>query len=294
MSTETLLVEQPSLALPPEVCPDVEHLVTEDDTPVDNIFSEKQQRLLTEPLYHWPDWAGERRSFIALANVGLFYAVGQPPYVPDMMLSLDVELPADLWPKKHRSYFVWQYGKPPDVVIEVVSNDEGDEDDAKLAGYARIGIRYYVIYDPQRILSDQAIRAFGLQPTGYQPLPEPTRLAGIGLGLEQWEGQYEDHHDTWLRWTDERGRLIPTGAECIEHQRQRAEAEKRRAEAEKRRAETEKQRAETEKQRAETEKQRAEAQEQRAEAQEQRAEAQEQRAERLAEQLRRLGVQPEG
>src|SRR5262245_10523816 len=26
-------------------------LVTEDDTPVDNIFSERQQRLLTEPLY---------------------------------------------------------------------------------------------------------------------------------------------------------------------------------------------------------------------------------------------------
>jgi hypothetical protein len=104
MSTEKLLVEQPTLAMPPEACPDVEHLVTEDDTPVDCIFSEKQRRLLTSPLYQWPDWAGERRSFIALANVGLFYAVGRPPYVPDMMLSLDVELPADLWPKKHRSY----------------------------------------------------------------------------------------------------------------------------------------------------------------------------------------------
>jgi hypothetical protein len=36
--------------LPPELWPEVEHLVTEDDTPVDNIFSEKQQRLLTESL----------------------------------------------------------------------------------------------------------------------------------------------------------------------------------------------------------------------------------------------------
>lgn len=230
MSTETSLVEQPALAIPPEAYPDVEHLVTEDDTPVDNIFSEKQQRLLTEPLYHWLDSAGQKRAFVALANVGLFYAVGQPPYVPDMMLSLEVELPADLWPKKNRSYFVWQYGKPPDVVIEVVSNEEGGEDHAKLAGYARIGIRYYVIYDPQRILSDQALRTFGLQHTGYQALPDPTRLAGIGLGLELWEGQYEDHHDTWLRWTDEHGRLIPTGAECIDLQKQRAEAEKQRAE----------------------------------------------------------------
>ena len=36
-------------------------------------------------------------------------------------------LPADLWPKSLRSYFVWDYGKVPDVVIEVVSNREGGE-----------------------------------------------------------------------------------------------------------------------------------------------------------------------
>jgi len=30
---------------------DIQDLVTEDDTPVDNLLSEKQQRLLTEPLY---------------------------------------------------------------------------------------------------------------------------------------------------------------------------------------------------------------------------------------------------
>jgi len=46
-TTET--EEEPG-PLPPELWPEVEHLVTEDDTPVDNIFSEKQQRLLTESL----------------------------------------------------------------------------------------------------------------------------------------------------------------------------------------------------------------------------------------------------
>jgi hypothetical protein len=44
---------------------------------VDNVFSEKQQRLLTVPLYD--SWAGpasdagERRTFAAMANVGLFF-----------------------------------------------------------------------------------------------------------------------------------------------------------------------------------------------------------------------------
>ncbi|MDG4550630.1 MAG: hypothetical protein P9F19_15370 [Candidatus Contendobacter sp.] len=38
-----------------EVEREMENLVTEDDTPVDNILWEKQQRLLTEPLYGaWP------------------------------------------------------------------------------------------------------------------------------------------------------------------------------------------------------------------------------------------------
>src|SRR5947207_13056110 len=107
----------PLLALPPELRPSVEHLVTEDDTPVDNIYSEKQQRLLTRPLYSsWPGPGGE--PFLASANVGMFYAINQPPLVPDVLLSLGVRPPADLHEKRHRSYFFWEFGKPPEVLIE--------------------------------------------------------------------------------------------------------------------------------------------------------------------------------
>jgi hypothetical protein len=69
MATHSLS-NDPLQALPPELHPNVDHLVTEDDTPVDNIFSEKQQRLLTEPLYSSWGMAGERRPFVAMANVG--------------------------------------------------------------------------------------------------------------------------------------------------------------------------------------------------------------------------------
>ena len=76
----TLASSQPVAAtLAPEEWPNLEAVVTEDDTPVDNIFAEKQQRLLVEPLYSsWPG-PGDGRPFLALANVGLFYAVRQPP-----------------------------------------------------------------------------------------------------------------------------------------------------------------------------------------------------------------------
>lgn len=222
MATESISNVVPQLP-PPEMRPNVDHLVTEDDTPVDNFFSEKQQRLLVEPLHS--SWSGPEggRGFVAAANVGLFFAVREPPYVPDMMLSLDVRLPEDLWPKSNRSYFVWEYGKPPDVVIEVVSNREGGEDSTKLAGYARIGIRYYVIYDPDSWLSDQSLRAFQLEGMTYQRLQEPVWLPGVGLGLCLWPGKFEDHENTWLRWIDGEGNVIPTGSEHLARERQRAE-----------------------------------------------------------------------
>src|SRR5690349_21302007 len=89
--------------------PDVSALVIQDDAPMDSIFTEKQERLLTEPLYS--SWAGapggkdgQPRRFAAFANVGLFHSPDEPPVVPDMMLSLDVTIPDDQSDKKNRSY----------------------------------------------------------------------------------------------------------------------------------------------------------------------------------------------
>ena len=221
MTVSTMVLPEGTLS--PDVRPGVEHLVTEDDTPVDNLFSEKQQRLLTEPLYaSWPG-PGQGRPFLAMANVGLFYAVEQPPFVPDMLLSLDVCCPAKLWPKSNRSYFMWEYGKPPDVIVEIVSNRRGGEDTDKLKGYAQIRVPYYAIFDPECMLSDEVLRVFELQRFHYQPLDDPMQLPGVGLGLQQWHGVFEDHDNTWLRWVDANGLLIATGAERAENAEQRAE-----------------------------------------------------------------------
>ncbi len=108
--------------LPPECAPDISHLITEDETPVDNIFSEKQMRLLADALY--ASWAGPEagRTFSVFANVGLFSSPHEPPVVPDVMLSLDVTTPTYPIDKKERTYFIWVHEKSPEVAIEVVSN----------------------------------------------------------------------------------------------------------------------------------------------------------------------------
>jgi hypothetical protein len=204
--------------------PDESGLVTEDGEPVDSILCEKQQRLLTEPLYS--SWAGpppagkggeggeggEPRRFAALANVGLFSAIEEPPVVPDVMLSLDVTIPEDLEFKKNRSYFLWRYGKPPEVVIEIVSNREGDELGNRFQRYRQIRVAYYIVYDPLEQLGGPSIRTYELRGDLYVSVERPW-FEGVGLGLVEWDGVFEGISRPWLRWCTREGVVVPTGAE---------------------------------------------------------------------------------
>ncbi|WP_448570372.1 Uma2 family endonuclease [Trichothermofontia sp.] len=262
---------------------DISQLAIEDDTPVDNLQSEKQQRLLVEPLYSSKPIPSP---FLAAANVGLFYKRKGDPVVPDMMLSLGVQCAEDFSLKENRTYFVWEFGKLPDVCIEIVSNDEGDEltvsrkslqkgkTTAKKDLYAQIHIPYYVVFDPLRQIQSASemngalLRVWAnsvgqyiemTSAEGIREVGQMVWLEQVGLGLTLWSGQFEEEVTrVWLRWCDQNGDVIPTGAEGRELERQRAEAERQRAEAER-----------------------------------QRAEAERQRAERLAERLRQMGVNPD-
>lgn len=222
------------------IAPDISHIETENDDPVDNLFSAKQQRLLVEPLY--TSWNPEQ-FFLADANVGVFSAINRPPLVPDMFLSLDVEPQEDWWKKEGRSYFLWVYGKPPDAVVEVVSNREGGEAARKLREYARMGVPYYAIFDPQNNVQEQLLVVYELVAGEYLPRPD-FRMERIQLSLQVWEGEYEMYQAQWLRWADLNGTLMMTGAELSAQEQQRADQEQQRADQEQQRADQERERAE--------------------------------------------------
>lgn len=215
------------------VAPDISYIVTEDDTPVDNFQSAKQQRLLVEPLY--ASWS-PGVPFIADSNIGLFYSLKQDPLVPDAFLSLNLQMPTDWSQKQNRSYFIWELGKVPEVCIEIVSNRKGNELDSKKDDYARIGIAYYVVFDPlQQLqredeLNGKLLKVWALTAGQYVEMPEPFWLQTVGLGLTVWEGAFEEQASTWLRWCDRDGKIIPTGAEGRDAERQGREAERQRAE----------------------------------------------------------------
>lgn len=249
----------PALAQPKPF--DISDLITEDDEPVDNLLSAKQQRLLVEPLY---TSAQLERPFLADSNVAIYSTPRAQPIVPDMFLSLGVQVADEWWEKEHRSYLLWEFGKAPEVALEIVSNQKGNEDGSKLREYAALGVLYYVIYDPRQTLSADPLRVYQLMAREYLLRPD-YRLSQVGLSLTLWYGTFEDIPAPWLRWADAAGEIILTGAE-------RAEQEHRRAEQESQRAEQESQRAEDAGRRAD------------------RAQR---RADRLAAQLRALGIKPE-
>ncbi len=232
---------------------DISHLVIEDDTPVDNFQSAQQQRLLVNALY---SSEAVPKPFIAEANVGLFCLLKGDPIVPDVLLSLNVQRAEDWTEKRNRSYFVWELGKVPDVCIEIVSNKEGDEvglsPKSRQKGktltkkdiYARIGVPYYVVFDPlQQIQGETDLnhslprvwmvtggRQIEVTTTNITEVGQMVWLEGVELGLTLWHGAFEDDIPRlWLRWCDRTGQVLPTGAEGLQLERQRTEAEKARA-----------------------------------------------------------------
>jgi len=281
---------------------DISHLVIEDDKPVDNLQSAQQQRFFVQALY---DSDALPQPFLAEANVGLFYDIKEDPIVPDMLLSLGVQRAEDYSQKINRSYFVWEMGKLPEVAVEIVSNQEGDEINLsrksqrkgksvnKKNRYAQIGIEYYVVFDPldqiQADMNYAKAKIWKLSPDGNYPeelaqsihnIGEFIWLEDVGVGLTLWFGEFEENVSrVWLRWCDIKGNVHQTGAERVKISDRRVELEQNRVKLEQNRADEEKNRADQEKNRADEEKNRAE-----------RAET---IAQRLAQRLRELGEDPD-
>lgn len=198
--------------------PDVSLLVIGDEDPGD-FLQDKQADLLTEALR--ASW-DEGRPFLSAANVGIFYSVNEPPIVPDVMLSIGVEIPPDFHQKNRRCYYTWLFGKPPEIAIEIVSNDEGKEDTEKLERYARVKVPYYVIFDPAGFLSRLPLRVFEL--TGLNYVEKIDRnFPDIGLGLTLWDGEFDGLEARWLRWVDPSGEMLPVAHELAERVQQEAQ-----------------------------------------------------------------------
>ena len=130
---------------------------------------------------------------------------------------------------------MWKFGKTPEVVIEIVSNQEGGELDKKLHIYEKMRVFHYIVYDPNLHLGDKILRVYSLKARRYV---ETTNnwLEEIGLGVTLWTGKFEDKQGSWLRWCDQNGNVLLTGDERAQQEKQRTQSAEERAQSAEERA----------------------------------------------------------
>ena len=235
----------PEVALPPTQ----DELPCDDGVPMETSRHKHQMDLLIYSLRPWLKRHTED-GYVG-GNMFLYFSLAQVRNQdfrgPDVFVVLGVPY------RERKSWVVWEEGKGPDIVIELLSDKTAtrDKGEKKRIYQDQVKVAEYYWFDP---FDPDDWAGFDLRAGRYEPIvpDEQGRLISkqLGLALVRWYGVYEDAETTWLRWAMLDGELLPTPQEALELERQRADAEAQRAEAEWQRAEAERQHAKAEAQRA--------------------------------------------
>ncbi len=195
--------------------PDFDDIHGDDET--GGFAADKGLRLLVSSLYtSWRPPAGT--AFLAAIRVpiGNGNKSTSTLVVPDLLAAQGVEPSGEWWKPVNRIYHIARFGKPPEVVLDVLASPNRPEAyAARHQTYEQLGVVYRVVYDPCHLFSGQTVTVFERQ--GNRLLPRTdTHLPLLGLGLTLWRGTFEGRDDTWLRWTNANGELLLTGDELAD------------------------------------------------------------------------------
>ncbi|MCV3212847.1 Uma2 family endonuclease [Plectonema radiosum NIES-515] len=210
----------------PEYLPSSEELPCSDDTPVDNELQNLIPNLLKAILaLIWQD----RWDWFFGVDMAIYDRTGQirrTPIIPDGFLSLGVPRRKND-PKGRLSYVLLEENNiAPILVLELVSQTYGKEYEEKINAYARLGVLYYVIYNPEYYQRDkhQPFEVYRLENGVYLLCSgEPVWMPEIGLGIGRGQGVHEGWQREWLYWFDEQGNRFPTPEEVAQQERQQRE-----------------------------------------------------------------------
>jgi Uma2 family endonuclease len=204
----------PYVILPPTQA----ELPCDDGIPMETQRHKFQMDLLIDTMMVWLE---QRADGYVSGNMFVYFSLAQlrnSDYRgPDFFAVLGV-------PKgERRSWVVWEEGKSPDVVIELLSPSTADVDknQKKQIYQNQMRVPEYFWFDP---FNPDDWAGFSMQNGVYQPIAvnAHNQLVSniLGLGLQRWEGKYRGVDTIWLRWATLDGQLLPTAEE---QQRQRAE-----------------------------------------------------------------------
>ena len=234
--------------------PTQDELPCDDGIPMETQRHKMQMDLLIHSLYPWLE---KRDNGYISGNMFIYYSAAQLKNQdfrgPDFFAVLDV-------PKTERkSWVVWEEGKAPDIVIELLSKSTANEDKTvkKDIYQNQMRVPEYFWYDP---FAPEDFAGFRLVGNTYQQMTWEEKgyfSEGMQLYLTRWEGDNEGVTTTWLRWADVEGNILPTRGEIAQQAQQEtreAKQEAQQAQQQAQQAQQQAQQAEQEAQQAQTEK----------------------------------------
>jgi Uma2 family endonuclease len=206
---------------PLQSLPTEEDLPYSDGKPVDNELQILVASLLADILTLL--WRSRTDWFWGI-NMGVYYEPQKPAIAPDGFLSLGVERLTRTGGRL--SYVIWHEGIIPILVMEFVSKNYGQEYEDKKDQYARIGVLYYLIYNPEYYKRNQhqPFEVYRLVDGEYiLQSGEPVWMPEIGLGIGRAQGTYRAWTREWLYWYDQNGNRLAPPEEMVQQEHQRAE-----------------------------------------------------------------------
>ena len=211
---------QPNLRLPTS-----DQLPDSDDTPVDD---EDQNFLPNILLFLLTTLWAKRFDWYFGVDMGIYHTTGlnpRAPVVPDGFLSLGVERRKG--GRSRKSYVVWEEQEiVPVFVLEMVSWSPGNEYGEKLEIYTRLGVLYYLIYNPEYWQRDrhQPFELYQLVNGSYQlQIVEPYWMPEVGLGIGRHQAVIGSVPHEILAWYDQLGKRYLMADEQAFQEQQRAE-----------------------------------------------------------------------
>ncbi len=232
--------------------PDHTQLPESDGTFVKNFQEHPQSMLLTSAIQPLLDQRHPDGHYAIGQDCGIYWRLAEPlekgAEAPDWFYVPGV--PPLLNGKIRRSYVMWKEHIPPLIAMEFASGNGSEERDrtplrrtdssnnggevtrpGKFWVYETvIQIPYYAIYE----ISSARLEVYHLENTAYRKL-EPNahgryEINSLGVELGVWEGQYVlPEEQSWLRWWDRHGQILPSSEERAERETLRAEQESLRA-----------------------------------------------------------------
>lgn len=244
------------IGLPPQF-PDHTQLPESDGTFVKNFEEHPQSVLLTDSIELHLRRLHPDGQYCIGQDSGIYWRETEPPErgaeAPDWFFVAGV--PPKLDGIVRRSYVVWREFIAPTIALEFASGDGSEERDwasaqpsdrtplsrsngttrpGKFWVYERIiNIPFYSIYE----INSGRLEVYHLVEGSYQIMTPNERghypIGPMQVELGLWQGTYLNFPEQlWLRWWDEAGNLLLTGAERAQQAEQRAQQAEQQAEQE--------------------------------------------------------------